>query len=343
MNINSVTIICPTIINFHGKIIDSHAHIGIHEGVNHTKDDLDMFIKSKPNGDTIEKFIVSDIDVLHGTKGEYSGNLDTLNLLKKDKHYAILASCNPKKGSINKIKKLFAENPNSFAGLKFHPEIQQLEITNNLYKPYFEFAGEHNLPCLIHSSVCTDSNGKLASEINKFSDPEIIYAVARKYKTTPFVMAHMGAGWREAHDKAINILAESIKNQDANLYADISWVDIDAGNKDHIIRAVKELKGIGNPDWQFGDMLHRLMFGTDAPLARFKSENAIKDYSSFVEDIKLAIRKDKALKNDAEKIIEDLFYNNAKKLYLERQSAKNTANITKSSIYSFLKFMVRYV
>ena len=72
------------------------------------------------------------------------------------------------------------------------------------------------------------------------------------------------------------------------------------------------------------------MFGTDAPIDRFIKEDSRKIYSDFVDKIKESIRKDKDLKNDAEKIIDDLFYNNAKKLYLSKK---------KESSKSYKKFL----
>ena len=313
----------PTIvINFYGKIIDAHAHVGFHDNQALTKKDLDVFVKSElPNKDKVEKILVSDIDVLHGASKEYNGNKKTLKLFEKDNRYALFASCNPSSGNVKEIKKLFIENPNKFVGLKFHPEIQKLELSNPKYSPYLAFAEKYKIPCLFHTQVKLDGKGKLTKEIDRFSDPELLYQTAKKYPKTPFVMAHMGAGWNEAHDKAINVLISSIQNGNANLYADISWVDIDAGNKDHIVKAIKKLKGIGISDWKYGDQSFRLLFGTDAPLARFKPDEnpeAIENYNKFVEEIKTAIRKDKDLAKDSEKIIENLFYNNAKKLYLDK-------------------------
>ena len=314
--------ISPISLNFRGKIIDAHAHVGFHDNQTLTKNDLDVFVKSElPNKDKVEKILVSDIDVLHGVKDEYSGNKEALKLFENDSRYALFLSCNPQKGSIKDVQKLFKENKGKFIGLKFHPEIQKLEPSDELYAPYLEFANKHKIPCLFHSQVNVDNKkGKLKKRINKFSDPQVIYETAKKYKDAPFILAHMGAGWNEAHDKAIEVLISSIKNGDANLYADISWVDIDAGNKNHIVKAIKELKGIGKSDWTYGDQSFRLFFGTDAPLARFKPDknaNAIEDYNKFVEEIKTAIRTDKDLAKESEHIIDDIFYNNAKKLYLD--------------------------
>ncbi len=322
-------------VNFSGKIIDSHTHVGAHDGGIYTKRDLDVFVKSElPNKDTIEKMFVSDLDVLHSQKGEYEGNKAILETFKDSNKYELIASCSPKDGDISNIKRLFEENPNKFIGLKFHPDIQELELSDKKYEPYIKFASEKNLPCLFHSQVDLLEGGKLDSNKIHISDPENIYAFAKKYPKIPIVMAHLGAGYNEAHDKTIDVLVKAVKNGDANLYADISWVDIDSGvkdghkTKDHIIKAIKKLKGIGDSTWESGDQSYRLMFGTDAPLARFKEKNSkksIQNYNDFVEDIKHAIKTDKDLSKDADKIIDDLFYNNAKKLYLSAQKKNKTS------------------
>lgn len=305
-----------SLVNFTGKIIDAHVHIGKLDGEVNTKEKLDTFVKSNlPNKDTVEKMIVSDLDVLHSKKGEYEGNKAALELFKNNDKYALLASCNPKDGNIKNIKKLFKEFPDEFKGLKFHSAIQNLELSDKKYDTYMKFASKNNLPCLFHSQANTLEGGKIDPKSIHISDPQSIYALAKKFPKTPVVMAHMGAGWRESHDKAIDTLIESIKKGDANLYADVSWVDIDDAQT-HIVKAIKRLKGIGENDWKHGDQSFRLMFGTDAPLARFKNDNAREVYSKFVENIKTSIKNDKDLKADSEKIIDDLFYNNAKKLYL---------------------------
>ena len=117
--------------NFMGKIIDSHAHIGKHDRGCYIKSDLDVFVKSElPNKDTVEKMLVSDLDVLHGIKNEYEGNKLALETFKNNEKYSLLASCNPKDGEISNIKKLFKDYPSGFVGLKFHSDIQQLDLAN---------------------------------------------------------------------------------------------------------------------------------------------------------------------------------------------------------------------
>lgn len=327
MNITRVTY-----INFKGRIIDSHTHIGTLGGQTYTKQQLDRFVKSPlPNSDSVTKMIVSDLDVLHGTIDEFNGNKKALDVFKNNPNYILLASCNPKEGNINNIKKLLENYPNNFTGLKFHSAIQQLDLSDKKYTPYMKFASKNNLPCLFHSQVNIHPDGKININSKHIADPEYIYALAKKYPKTPVVIAHLGAGWKESHDKAIDILVESIKKGDANLYADISWVDIDDAQT-HIVKAIKRLKGIGDKNWKYGDQSFRLMFGTDAPIARFQEKDAVKIYSDFVEKIKNSIRNDADLKSNAEQIIEDLFFNNAKKLYLSDKPNNKKSISVKSKI-----------
>lgn len=317
-------------LSFMRNIIDSHTHIGNLNGKTYTKSQLDVFVKSKlPNDDTVEKMYVSNLDVLTSKIGEYEGNKQLLDNFKNSSEYELFLACSPKDGKVSNMENLIKENPNKFIGLKFHPTLQNLDVADAKYAPYLEFANKNKIPCLFHSAVAL-VDGKINPNVKDISDPESIYKLAKQYKETPVVMAHLGAGWQESHDKAIDVLLKSVKNGDANLYADISWVDIGwehCGNfnqnehrtKEHILKAIKKLKGIGEKDWKYGDQSYRLMFGSDAPLDRFSNEkDRLQEYTTFIDDIKFAIKNDKDLAPEADKIIDDLFYNNAKKLYSKK-------------------------
>lgn len=347
MNITKITNTKFNQINFGLNIIDMHTHIGTHKNKAHIKPNLDIFTKQPlPNNDVVELMIVSDMDTFKGHGlDEYEGNKKALQTFKGDKSYAMLAGCAPHSGDVSHIERLMQEFPDSFIGLKFHPNDASLPVTDPKYKPYFEYARKNKLPCLFHSHINVDDHGRIfklpdgsfdRAKADKFSDPELIYKAAKKYKDTPFIIAHLGSAWNESHDRAIDILVESVRKGDANLYADISWVDIDAkpvvdgvSPKDHIVKVIKKLKGIGDPTWDKGDQSFRLMFGTDAPLSRFyKEDSARNHYTKFVDEIKAAIRGDKDLAKDAEKIIEDLFYNNAKKLFFNKKVTEAATQIT---------------
>ncbi len=337
MNITSITSLNSK-LNFRMNIIDMHTHLGHHMKSCSTKEQLDVFIRQPlPNNDTVEYMIVSDTDSFKGQGiSEYDANKKALEELGGDASYRLMAGCAPHNGSVDQIKKIVDEHPSEFIGLKFHPKDASLPPLAPEYKPYFDYADEKGFPCLFHTHVPVDSEGKLLrnadgsldkTKLSQTCDPQLIYEAAKKHPKTPFIMAHLGAGWNESHDRAIDVLVESVKKGDANLYADISWVDIglegsQPPKKTHIVKAIKSLMGIGDATWDKGDQSFRLMFGTDAPIARFATgeNNRTNDYvrnqySNFVDDIKNAIREDADLKPHANEIIENIFYNNAKKLF----------------------------
>lgn len=317
-------------LNFRRKIIDYHTHTGPFMDKNFKKDELDKFMSKKlPCGDEVTLMVVSDMKAFNCGADEFLANRAILNKICTDNRYALMLSCSPNNGSAEKLRHFIERYPNTAKGLKFHPNAQNLPVGRPEYEPYFEFAQEYNLPCLFHSVVPTDETGKLIRDgngridkkaLDKWSDPELIYEAAKKYPQVPFIIAHMGSGWREAHDRTIDILIKATQRGDANMYADISWVDIDSelanGHrpKPHITKAIKRLKGINDPSWDKGDQSFRLIFGTDAPIGRFGYKNGIRDYSDFVSEIQYAIKHDSDLAADSEQIIDDIFYNNAKRL-----------------------------
>lgn len=352
-----ITKCCATPV-FGTRIIDSHAHIGKLKDTNFDKTHLEPFLNKLPNGDKVEKIIVSDLDVIQGFKSQKTQNENLLKLFSNSDKYALLAACNVKE-DVASMRELLVENKGKILGLKFHPHLQNVPITDVKYKPYFDLAKEQKLPCLIHTAVDLTKDGMHSGQLEKFADPKSIYEVAKNYKKTPFVMAHLGSGWKDAHRYTTDIIIESIKKGDANLYADISWVDIDhtvdnKPSKENLINAIKRLKGIGEKDWKYGDQSFRLMFGSDAPIDRFADpKTRIDSYNRYIEEIKTAIRSDIDLEKDAEKIIDDLFFNNAKKLYKIKDSnrelktsekvlkffSKNIGKLAISSIVVFAGIM----
>lgn len=301
-------------LNFNGKIIDSHAHLGNWCGVNYQKESLDVFIKSPlSNGDTIEKIIVSNADCLTCAKNEIEGNLEILKISTSSPKIIPLAVCQPKTGNVSNIKKLFSDNPNKFIGLKFHPDEHKIIASNEAFLPYLKFAEEKNLPCLFHCGIAWQ-DGKLVSENLQYSAPDEIYKIAQKVPNTPVIMAHLGAGGEKVHTKAIDVLLDSIETTKANLYADISWVDIDNPEKPTIVSLLKKLQS--SPK---GDMTSRILFGSDAPIAEFTNGkdnlNGKQFYEKTISDIKCAIKNN--FGDKADELIEKVFYKNAENLFFK--------------------------
>lgn len=314
--------------NFCGKIIDVHVHTGHWDKQSEGKpngtepyttgDIFERADKVKQDGDTISKIIISNLDCIKEENGkplldEIKGNEKLLAECKKDARMAVLAVCQPKNGNVDNIKNLFKHHPKGFVGLKFHPLMSGLDASDIKYVPYLEFAQKKHLPCLFHSQVNVDNNsGQLLNDNISVADPVKIYQSARKAPKAPVILGHMGAGWGQAHSKAVDILVESIEKGDANLYADISWVDFKDPEKPNVIAAIKRLMNT-----QKGDKTDRLLFGTDAPIAEYSTDKDL--YARVVRETKAAIRKN--FGDKADELIEKIFYKNADNLFFSQKPA----------------------
>ena len=318
-NINKTT--------FQGKIIDAHMHIGDWQCDHHSSESLDSFIKTPlSNGDTIEKVIVSNLNAMNrnGMLDEISGNIEMLNAAKNNPKIAPLAVCQPKTGSVENIKALFDNKSYKFYGLKFHPDEHEIIASDKLFDPYLKFAEKKQLPCLFHCGIQWNGD-KLVDESLRYSSPEAIYTAAKKISTTPVILAHLGAGGEKVHPQAIKVLLESIDKKDANLYTDISWVDVDNPNKPTIIELIKKLKD--------KNALDKILFGSDAPIAEFaKGKNGltgVEFYNQTVVDIKSAINEN--FGSESEDIIDKIFYKNADDLFFKKTWCNNITSQTEKN------------
>lgn len=322
-------------INFKGRIIDSHAHIGNWCGESYGTNHLDRFIKQPlENGDVIDKMVVSSLSCLENGASEIEGNMEVLQMAKSNDKIIPLISCEPNNGSVQNIIKLFSENEESFCGLKFHPDGSKLMADDVKYHPYLKFAQKKNLPCLFHCGINWEGSEFVAEKF-RYSDPKKIYEAAKTIPDTPVIMAHMGAGGERVHKMALDVLIESIEKGDAKLYADISWVDCATDEKPNIIDAIKRLKNTSK-----GDMTERLLFGSDIPIGEFNEgfENlsGTEYYKKTINDIKRAIKENF---DDGDEIIDKIFYKNAQSLFLKKRKPK-TNFLKKAAPIAFLGIAV---
>ena len=307
-------------ISFTGKIIDAHTHIGKWNSQYYPVSALDTFSKQPlSNGDTIDRMIVSNLSCIEsdGMLDEINGNIELLKASKQNSKLAPLVVCQPKTGNVDNIRKLFNENPDGFFGLKFHPETHEIFASDKRLEPYLKFAQEKKLPCLFHCGIAWE-NGKLVPESRRFSSPSEIYAAARKIPDTPVILGHLGSGGKEVHAPAMDVLMSSIKKADATLYTDISWVDINSADKPTIVELIKKLKNT-----EKGDMTNRILFGSDVPIGEYSAKNGLSGkslYEKVVVDIKNAIKKNF---DDANELIEKIFYKNAEELFFKGKQKIN--------------------
>ncbi len=309
-------------ISFKG-IIDTHVHTGhwykegkpgyyygksLTDGFrapfkNINADSKDTFIK---NAEKLDNMLVSDLDVMSEEyyKGEFIGNEDFLKSLEDDSFYVPLVVCRPDKtgGDTKDVEKLLEKYPESFAGFKFHPEAMSLPADDLKYEPYMQLAFEKNFPCMFHS------------EGEGVSDVSAIYRLAKKFPGVPVILAHMGAGGASCHQKAIDVFEESLKNNDANLYVDLSWVDWENGLPSYEKPSVKKVIDVALEY----DALDKILFGTDTPLGCFgeKQEGGkspLEAYEMSVDSLQNFIKRN--YPENYNEILNGIFHDNAAKLF----------------------------
>ncbi len=267
-------------------IIDAHTHIGNSFWgqfspeylLDITGDDIDILICSNLEG----------IDSYTG-KDEIKCNLEMLNASKKYPKIKPLAICEvDRTENADKIRKLLSEH-SEFVGLKFHPEFTKLAADSDKYDDYLKAAREFKKPCLYHS-------GHIKS---RFSSPELIYKKAKQFPEVPVILGHLSTTTRECHERAIEIMVESIENETATLYADVSWVGVEDS-----IMLIEKLKNT-----KCGDFTNRILWASDVPVGEFnqKRELYLKNLAEFQTGIYEHF-KDKELLNN-------LMYGNAAKLF----------------------------
>jgi predicted TIM-barrel fold metal-dependent hydrolase len=316
------TILLKSNISFSGEIIDCHTHIGswCSDGLTGDKkitptklsglirDSFQVNVNGQPQTDEVIHAIVSNLDCIDGMTvknprihggNELEGNLDLLKSCEDHPKLKPVAVCQPGVGKPEEIDKLLRENPDKFFGLKFHPMSLELKADDNLYTDYLKLAEKYKLPCVFHSD-----------KIGSFADPEAIYTLAKKFPKVPIILYHMGMGNSDDNQNAIRILQESLKKGEANLYADISWVDTHNPDKPTIIKALEAL------DPKNAD---RILFGTDSPLGEFGREEGF--YSKTIGDIKTAIMK--RYPQEGESIIQKIFRDTSQELFFTKNWTKN--------------------
>ncbi|DAA97951.1 TPA: hypothetical protein CPT96_11120 [Candidatus Gastranaerophilales bacterium HUM_10] len=267
-------------------IIDAHTHIGNSFWGQFSPEFLLDII-----GDDVDIAICSNLEGIDSFTGkdEIECNLDMLNACKKFPKLKPLAVCEvDRTENADKIRKLLSEHP-QFIGLKFHPEFTKLRADSDKYNDYLKVAQEYKKPCLYHS-------GHIRS---RFSSPELIYKKAKEFPDVPIILGHLSTTTRECHERAIEIMLESIEKEDATLYADVSWVEIE-----DVILLIESLKNTKK-----GDYTHRIMWASDAPVGDFNQKKKI--YAANLAKFQSAIKESF---ND-ETLLNALLYQNAIQLY----------------------------
>lgn len=226
-------------------IIDAHTHIGKAFWGRFTPEILISML------DRIDYAICSNLEGIDSWVGkdELECNLDMLEVSKKYPQLKPLVVCEPDRTqNADAVRKLLEEHP-EFVGLKFHPEFTKLPADSDKYDNYMKAAQDFDKPCLFHA-------GHIYS---MYSSPRLIYEKAKQYPKVKIILGHLSTGISYSRKAAIDIMVESIENETAQLYTDISWVEFD-----DVITLVDELKSTKK-----GDYTNRIMWASDAPVGAF--------------------------------------------------------------------------
>ncbi len=273
-------------------IIDSHTHYGFGSPWGNFSPEFIIEVI----GDSVDYAICSNLEGIDSIypKSELDCNLDIIRIAKKYNKLLPLAVCQVDKSLDNHVMKFLLTEYPQFIGLKFHPECEKLSATSPKYNKYLNLAREFKKPCLFHS-------GHIKS---RFSSPKIIYEKAKEFPDVPIILGHLSTGPKESHIEAIKIMLESIENEDATLYCDTSWIDLETGDLEDVIMLIESLKNTSK-----GDYTNRILWASDAPIGGFNQSNEL--YRKNLDNFKVKINS----YFDDEQLVNKLLYFNARDLY----------------------------
>lgn len=223
------------------NIIDIHGHIGTYRGFDLSKETLLDNIQRWG----VKMVLVSNIDgaglpEMTRDLDEREANREAEDVVSQ--YSTVLRGLlwtRPADGSITRIEGFLLAQAepgavHTFVGLKFHPEMNQFAADDPVVDPYLALCEKYEMPAVFHSGAAGSN-----------SDPEKIYAVAKRHPTVPIVLYH--SGFEGNHDAAIEVAKKARAAGDADLYLETAQMDPDS-----VIKAILE---VGSD---------RVMFGTDA-------------------------------------------------------------------------------
>lgn len=228
-------------------IIDAHTHIGYWPNLWKTKRCLLKSMKKYHVNKALFSFDASEFK-----NEDPNGHKHNLNKVVKMKQmdiaYKALSFAKHHKNmymlfwikpyfeqNVGDIERFYLKNKKYIKGLKVHPCLSHLKMTDRRLIPYLNLAKKYNLPVLVHTAD------------DEYSKIKYLQTVAKKYPSVNFIAAHMEL--LSDNKEAIEVIK---KNK--NIYGDTAWVDINT-------IALAKQEGI----------IDKIMFGTDCPIDGYKT------------------------------------------------------------------------
>lgn len=263
-------------INLHPdyKIIDMHTHMGLEYCLYYENHDADGMVRYMDEVG-IDFILCSPVEDLHdgSSKREQIHDAMTRYPNRIRGYYCV----NPLLGYTPEgIDKEFKEYP-GYVGLKFLPDYHRTNLTDDYYRPAFEYADAHNMLVLSHTWGVS-MNGESCNSADK------VIGVLERYKNITFIMGHSCQGQVD--------LAIEIAKTYPNAYLDIC----DTSRLNGVIE--KMVGAVG---------AEKVIFGTDVPMQGFCFQLGCVLGAHISDAEKRLILRDNALrilKNTGHEIIE---------------------------------------
>ncbi|MFA7672955.1 MAG: amidohydrolase family protein [Clostridia bacterium] len=189
------------------KIIDTHVHYGKISSFNMPLEDILVLIKSR----NIDAAVISSIENAEIYEGSLcndsiTNNACLLDEIKDDDRLYMQYWIKPNTERMNDGIAYFIENNrNKIIGLKIHPFLSGMCITDDRIRPYLDYAKQIRLPVSVHTAK------------GYGCECRYLASVCEKYPKVDFIAVHMDLG--TDHKEAVELI-----NGIPNLYGDVSWI-----------------------------------------------------------------------------------------------------------------------
>jgi len=212
-------------------------------------------------------------------------NIDSLlEKIKDDKRFFAIGTVDILHDNIefmtNKLDNLFKKR--KIKGIKIFPGHDPIYPTDKRLIPFYKLCIKHNYPLIIHTGM-----NPRHSEVAKYNNPQHIVKIAKQFPKLKIIIAHY-------FFQKIDYCYKMTKKY-KNISFDTSglqdkWVQKMAGGKEKVKRILEKTVKDGK----------KVIFGTDWPCSRCEIKPAI----SLIRSLSIS-----------EKEKEDIFFNNANKIF----------------------------
>lgn len=231
-------------------LIDTHAHLGYWPTLRQTQRDLLKSVKSNGVNFTLLSFDGTEFPTgRFKAINQIKGSSLALKFVQKHPEFGMLVWIRPNtETNFNEVDEFINKNRQYIYGIKIHPFLSRLKITDKLFNPYLEIARKYHLPVLVHTAT------------DEYSRIKYLEKRAQKDSDLIFIAAHLELS--SNNKQAVKILSRN-----KNIYGDSAWVHYDI---------IKELKKY--------NVLDKFLFGTDNPIdGEYTLKNQI--YQGYINNL----------------------------------------------------------